>query len=46
MNNLKLKNAINAYKKHIADVGDIESINERKKGCYIIKAGLQKEFRI
>ena len=31
MNNLKLKNAINAYKKHIADIGDSESINERKE---------------
>lgn len=31
MNNLKLENAINAYKKQITDIGEIETINERKE---------------
>ena len=31
MNNTKLKNIIENYKKHIANVQDIEAINERKE---------------
>ena len=31
MNNQKLENAINTYKKHIAENGEIEAIKERKE---------------
>ena len=31
MNNLKLENAINTYKKQIANIGEPEAINERKE---------------